>query len=60
MTNKALENYFLENSIQLIRTKVGDRNIIKEMKSKKYIIGGEPSGHIILNNFVFDGMLTAA
>ena len=61
MTNKALENYFLENNIELIRTKVGDRNIIKEMKSKKYIIGGEPSGHIILNNHssTGDGILAS-
>ena len=61
MTNKALENYFLKNDIELIRTKVGDRNIIKEMKSKEFIIGGEPSGHIILNNHssTGDGILAS-
>jgi len=61
MTNKALENYFVENNIELIRTKVGDRNIIKEMKSKDFIIGGEPSGHIILNNYssTGDGILAS-
>jgi phosphoglucosamine mutase len=61
MTNKALENYLLENNIELIRTKVGDRNIIKEMKSKEFIIGGEPSGHIILNNHssTGDGILAS-
>jgi len=61
MTNKALENYFLKNDIELIRTTVGDRNIIKEMKSKEFIIGGEPSGHIILNNHssTGDGMLAS-
>jgi phosphoglucosamine mutase len=61
MTNKALENYFVENNIELIRTKVGDRNIIKEMKSKEFIIGGEPSGHIILNNYssTGDGILAS-
>ena len=61
MTNKALENYLLENNIKLIRTKVGDRNIIKEMKSKEFIIGGEPSGHIILNNHssTGDGILAS-
>ena len=61
MTNKALENYFVENNIKLIRTKVGDRNIIKEMKSKEFIIGGEPSGHIILNNHssTGDGILAS-
>jgi phosphoglucosamine mutase len=61
MTNKALENYFLANKINLIRTKVGDRNIIKEMNSKGFIIGGEPSGHIILNNYssTGDGILAS-
>ena len=61
MTNKALENYFLSNKINLIRTKVGDRNIIKEMNSKGFIIGGEPSGHIILNNYssTGDGILAS-
>ena len=61
MTNKALENYFLKNDIELIRTTVGDRNIIKEMKSKEFIIGGEPSGHIILNNHssTGDGILAS-
>jgi phosphoglucosamine mutase len=61
MTNKALENYFLKNKIKLIRTNVGDRNIIKEMKSKEFIIGGEPSGHIILNNYssTGDGILAS-
>ena len=61
MTNKALENYFVEKNIELIRTKVGDRNIIKEMKSKEFIIGGEPSGHIILNNYssTGDGILAS-
>lgn len=61
MTNKALENYFLANDIKLIRTNVGDRNIIKEMKSKEFIIGGEPSGHIILNKYssTGDGILAS-
>ena len=61
MTNKALENYFLEKKINLIRTDVGDRNIIQSMKEKKLILGGEPSGHIILSNYTStgDGVLAA-
>ncbi len=35
MTNKALEDYFLEKKINLIRTDVGDRNIIQSMKEQK-------------------------
>ena len=61
MTNKALENYFLEKKINLIRTDVGDRNIIKSMKEQSLILGGEPSGHIILNNYssTGDGILAS-
>ena len=29
---------------------MGDRNIVEAMKKKDFILGGEPSGHIILNN----------
>ena len=55
MTNQALEDYFLEKKINLIRTDVGDRNVIKSMKEQNLILGGEPSGHIILNNYTSTG-----
>ena len=61
MTNKALEDYFLEKKINLIRTDVGDRNIIQSMKEQKFVLGGEPSGHIILDNYssTGDGILAS-
>ena len=61
MTNKGLENYLLKKNIKLIRTNVGDRNIIEVMKNKNIILGGEPSGHIILNNHsaTGDGILAS-
>ena len=61
MTNKALENYFLKKKINLVRTDVGDRNIVQSMKEHKFILGGEPSGHIILNNYssTGDGILAS-
>ncbi len=61
MTNKALENYFLEKKINLIRTDVGDRNIIQCMKEQNFVLGGEPSGHIILDNYssTGDGILAS-
>ena len=61
MTNKALEDYFLEKKIKLIRTDVGDRNIIQSMKEQKFVLGGEPSGHIILDNYssTGDGILAS-
>ncbi len=61
MTNKALENYFLEKKINLIRTDVGDRNIIQSMKEESFVLGGEPSGHIILDKYssTGDGILAS-
>ena len=61
MTNKALEDYFLEKKINLIRTDVGDRNIIQSMKEQNFVLGGEPSGHVILNNYssTGDGILAS-
>ena len=61
MTNKGLEDYFLKKKINLIRTDVGDRNIIQSMKEQNLILGGEPSGHIILNNYssTGDGILAS-
>ena len=61
MTNKALEDYFLVKKINLIRTDVGDRNIIQSMKKQSCVLGGEPSGHIILDNYspTGDGILAS-
>ena len=61
MTNRALENYFLEKKINLIRTDVGDRNIIQSMKEQSFVLGGEPSGHIILDKYssTGDGILAS-
>ncbi len=55
MTNSALVKYLEKNNINFIRVDVGDRNIIKEMKKNNFILGGEPSGHIILSNMSSSG-----
>lgn len=61
MTNKGLEDFLIKNNIKMVRTKVGDRNIISEMQSKKIALGGEPSGHIILSHYTStgDGLLAS-
>ena len=62
MSNLSLENYLKEDlGIKLIRTNVGDINVITEMKKNSYILGGEQSGHIILGNYskTGDGVLAA-
>ena len=55
MSNKGLEEYLSEIGIDLIRSKVGDRHVVEEMRKKGATLGGEPSGHIIINNFCTTG-----
>ena len=55
MSNSGLEEYFRKINIKFIRTDVGDRNIIREMKKRGFVLGGEPSGHIILSNLSSSG-----
>jgi phosphoglucosamine mutase len=47
MTNLGLEHALRDRGIALTRTSVGDRFIIEELEKQSWIIGGEPSGHII-------------
>jgi phosphoglucosamine mutase len=60
MSNLGLDLYLKENNINIVKTTVGDRNVLEEMRKNDYIIGGEQSGHIILTeyNTTGDGMLT--
>ena len=62
MSNLGFENY-LKNKlgVKLIRTDVGDINVIDEMIKKSYSLGGEQSGHIILSEYsnTGDGILVA-
>ena len=55
MTNTGLEKYFEKKNINFVRSEVGDRNIINEMKKSNFVLGGEPSGHIILSNMSSSG-----
>lgn len=61
MTNKGLEEALNQRGIKLIRADVGDKYVVKEMKSRSARLGGEPSGHIINSKFstTGDGILTA-
>ena len=51
MTNSGLANYLEKNNINFIRTDVGDKNIIKEMRQNDFVLGGEPLGIIPSNMF---------
>ena len=47
MTNKSLEIYLNNEGIDFCRTDVGDKYVLRELVRRKWILGGEPSGHII-------------
>lgn len=61
MTNMAIEKYLAKQGVNLIRTDVGDKYIAKIIKQKKYLIGAEQSGHVIISSLTTtgDGVLTA-
>ena len=62
MSNLGFENYLNEIlDVKLIRTAVGDINVIKEMQDNLYSLGGEQSGHIIIGEYskTGDGILVA-
>jgi phosphoglucosamine mutase len=47
MSNFGLEKKMSENGIQVIKTGVGDKYVVDEMRKNGYNLGGEQSGHII-------------
>ena len=61
MSNYGLEKFFKKNGIKFIRANVGDRYVKEIMQKKKFNLGGEQSGHIILGKFATtgDGLLVA-
>ena len=48
MSNLGLERKLGEKGLSLVRTQVGDRYVLEEMRRSGCNVGGEQSGHIIL------------
>jgi phosphoglucosamine mutase len=48
MSNLGLERFLGDFGLNLVRTKVGDRNVLEAMREGGYNVGGEQSGHMIL------------
>jgi phosphoglucosamine mutase len=48
MSNLGLERKLGESGLDLVRTQVGDRYVLEEMRKSGCNVGGEQSGHIIL------------
>jgi phosphoglucosamine mutase len=61
MSNAGLERYLKSLDLKLARAAVGDRYVLEQMQKGGYNIGGEQSGHIVLNDFspTGDGMIAA-
>jgi phosphoglucosamine mutase len=61
MSNLGLERNFEKLGLTLVRTKVGDRYVVEEMRRRDYNVGGEQSGHVVLSDFATtgDGLVTA-
>lgn len=61
MSNLGFEQALNKIGIDFVRVPVGDRYIMSELISRKWHIGGEPSGHIVCMRFTTtgDGIITA-
>jgi phosphoglucosamine mutase len=61
MSNMALEVFMAERGGRLLRTKVGDRYVVEEMRKGGYLLGGEQSGHLVFmeHSTTGDGTLAA-
>ena len=61
MSNIGFYKAIEENELQSVKTAVGDRYVVEEMRKNNYSLGGEQSGHIVLMNYATtgDGILTA-
>jgi phosphoglucosamine mutase len=60
MSNLGLEKAVEAMGLRLVRTKVGDRYVVEEMRAGGYNLGGEQSGHVVFldHNTTGDGLLT--
>ena len=55
MSNVGLERSLREVGGRVVRTQVGDRYVVEEMRRSGYNFGGEQSGHLIFLDYVTTG-----
>lgn len=60
MSNLGLERYMNGLGLDLVRTQVGDRYVVEQMRAQGYNVGGEKSGHIVLSDYATTGDGTLA
>ncbi len=61
MTNMAVEVVLKARGVQLVRAKVGDRYVLEELEKRKWLLGGEGSGHLLAldKHTTGDGLISA-
>lgn len=61
MSNLGLERFLASQKLDLVRSKVGDRYVLEEMRKGGFNVGGEQSGHMIMldHGTTGDGMIAA-
>lgn len=61
MNNMGLSSYLAHQQKKLLRTDVGDKNVTQKLIEQNLLLGGEPSGHIIMRDYLpsGDGIATA-
>ncbi|MDO8534115.1 MAG: phosphoglucosamine mutase [Xanthobacteraceae bacterium] len=55
MSNLGLERRLEKLGLKFVRTPVGDRYVLEEMRKHECNVGGEQSGHIILSDYTTTG-----
>jgi phosphoglucosamine mutase len=61
MSNSALDDFLKQFNIEVLRSAVGDKNVLELMKKVGANFGGEQSGHIIFSDYAKtgDGLVSA-
>ena len=61
MTNMAVEVALRAKGVPLVRAKVGDRYVLEELVQRRWLLGGEGSGHLLVldQHTTGDGLVSA-
>ncbi|HEY8360231.1 MAG TPA: phosphoglucosamine mutase [Ramlibacter sp.] len=61
MTNMAVELALQKRDVEFVRAKVGDRYVLEELEKRKWLLGGEGSGHLLCldKHTTGDGLVSA-
>jgi phosphoglucosamine mutase len=61
MTNMAVEVALKARGVEFVRAKVGDRYVLEELEARKWLLGGEGSGHLLAldRHTTGDGLISA-